>query len=140
MCSVLNHLENRRSCTRTLFVDCSSSFNSMILNILTTKLDHLQIPQLASVRLPPPRRRAVSSSPHCSPCLHMTAHQSTQPTSSSSRLLEPSWLGSSLTEMTHRTGSGRELTRWSSENNLMLNVLETNELIMDLLRVLTKNN
>lgn len=53
MCSVLNHLENRRSCTRTLFVDCSSSFNSMILNILTTKLDHLQIPQLASVRLPP---------------------------------------------------------------------------------------
>lgn len=53
MCSVLNHLENRRSCMRTLFVDCSSSFNSMILNSLTTKLDHLQIPQLASVRLPP---------------------------------------------------------------------------------------
>lgn len=138
MCSVLNHLENRRSCTRTLFVDCSSSFNSMILNILTTKLDHLQIPSWPQSGSP--RRRAVSSSPHCSPCLHMTAHQSTQPTSSSSRLLEPSWLGSSLTEMTHRTGSGRELTRWSSENNLMLNVLETNELIMDLLRVLTKNN
>lgn len=66
MCSVLNHLENRRSCTRTLFVDCSSSFNSMILNILTTKLDHLQIPQLASVR-PPPTQGCVLIPPTVAP-------------------------------------------------------------------------
>lgn len=65
MCSVLNHLENRRSCMRTLFVDCSSSLNSMILNILTTKLDHLQIPQLASVRLLPRLSRRTGSPQGC---------------------------------------------------------------------------
>lgn len=51
----LSHLENMKNYVCMLFMGYSSAFNTIILDILTTKLNHLQIPPchlLLDQRLP----------------------------------------------------------------------------------------
>lgn len=74
---------------------------------------------------------ALSSSLYCSPCLHMTAHHT---------VIVKQVAGAIMVGLISDRAAVENLSCWSSENNLMLNVHETKELIMDLLRVLSKNN
>ena len=116
--SALNHLDNKDSYVRMLFLDFSSAFNTIIPQQLIQKLDCLGLnislcnwlldlltgrPEAdrvgsnaySTIMLWPPKDTCSGSS--SSPCWPMTAHQYTTPTSSSSLRTILVWWGSSTT-------------------------------------------
>lgn len=70
-----SHSENRKSYVRMLFVDCSSAFNTIIMDILVTKLSRLQIPTPHFLTNQPQTVRFVLNFSSM-PCVNIDVHTS----------------------------------------------------------------
>uniref|UniRef100_A0A669B499 Reverse transcriptase domain-containing protein n=1 Tax=Oreochromis niloticus TaxID=8128 RepID=A0A669B499_ORENI len=156
--AVLSHLEQRQSYVRMLFVDYSSAFNTIILDILINKLVTLGLPPLTcawikdfltnrpqTVRLGP----HLSSTPTLStgspqgcvlsPLLYSLYTHDCSPTHNNTLIIKFAddttvvGLISKGDEADYRE-EVLKLAAWCSENNLALNTKKTKELIVDFRR------
>ena len=156
--AVLSHLEQQQSYARMLFVDYSSAFNTIIPDILTTKLDTLGLPPLTctwikdfltnrpqTVRLGPHRsstRTLSTGSPQgcvLSPLLYCLYTYDCSPVHKNNTIVKFAddttvvGLISRGDEAAYRE-EVQKLTTWCSDNNLTLNTAKTKEIIMDFRR------
>lgn len=116
--SALSHLKHKGNYARILFIDYSSAFNTIILDILAAKLTHLGLPSSSCRRVtdyltnrqqtcalaltfPPPSHSTLAILKDacwlhfCTLCTHMTVVKPTPPTTSSNLQLTHLNLGSS---------------------------------------------
>ena len=153
--SALNHLEQQQSYVRMLFVDYSSAFNTIIPNILITKLITIGLAPLTcawikdflsnrpqSVRLGPhlssTRTLSTGSPQGCvlSPLLYCLYTNDCSLTHNNNLIVKfaddttVAGLISKGDEAAYRE-EVLKLTAWCSENNLALNTGKTKEIIVD---------
>uniref|UniRef100_A0A669EXY2 Reverse transcriptase domain-containing protein n=1 Tax=Oreochromis niloticus TaxID=8128 RepID=A0A669EXY2_ORENI len=156
--AVLSHLEQRQSYVRMLFVDYSSAFNTIIPDILITKLVTLGLPPLTcawikdfltnrpqTVRLGPhlssTRTLSTGSPQGCvlSPLLYSLYTHDCSSTHNNTLIIKFAddttvvGLISKGDEAEYRE-EVLKLAAWCSENNLTLNTKKTKELIVDFRR------
>ncbi|KAK0141318.1 putative RNA-directed DNA polymerase from transposon BS [Merluccius polli] len=120
--TALSHLENKKSYVRMLFVDYRSVFNTILPDILFTKLLELQIPLSTCNWIKSfltSRPQSVRLGPH---------HSSTITLSTVVGLI------CNGDETAYRA-EVRKLLSWGSDNNLTLNVHKTKEFIMDFRKI-----
>lgn len=155
---MLRHLEQQQSYARMLFVDYSSAFNTIIPDILITKLVTLGLPTLTctwikdfltnrpqSVRLGPhlssTRTLSTGSPQGCvlSPLLYCLYTYDCSPVHGDNMIVKFAddttvvGLISDGDETAYR-GEVQRLTTWCSVNNLTLNTTKTKEIIVDFRR------
>ncbi|XP_028299247.1 thymidylate kinase isoform X1 [Gouania willdenowi] len=157
--TALSHLENKKSYVRMLFVDYSSAFNTIIPDILITKLLKLHIPlptcnwiknfltsRPQSVRLGPHHSSTITlstGSPQgcvLSPLLYALYTydcSSTHPTNRIIKYADDTTVVGLIRgeDETAYRAEVEELSRWCSANNLTLNIQKTKELIMDFRKI-----
>uniref|UniRef100_A0A8C5G818 Reverse transcriptase domain-containing protein n=2 Tax=Gouania willdenowi TaxID=441366 RepID=A0A8C5G818_GOUWI len=156
--SALSHLEHQQSYVRMLFVDYSSAFNTIIPDILITKLNTLGLPPLTcawirdfltnrpqTVRLGPhlssTRTLSTGSPQGCvlSPLLYCLYTYDCRPTHESNITVKFAddttvvGLISRGDESAYRE-EVLKLTAWCSANNLQLNITKTKEIVVDFRR------
>uniref|UniRef100_A0AAZ1X703 Reverse transcriptase domain-containing protein n=1 Tax=Oreochromis aureus TaxID=47969 RepID=A0AAZ1X703_OREAU len=156
--AVLSHLEQRQSYVRMLFVDYSSAFDTIIPDILITKLVTLGLPPLTcawikdfltnrpqTVRLGPhlssTRTLSTGSPQGCvlSPLLYSLYTHDCSPTHNNTLIIKFAddttvvGLISKGDEAEYRE-EVLKLAAWCSENKLTLNTKKTKELIVDFRR------
>ncbi len=159
--SVLSHLEQQQSYVRLLFVDYSSAFNTIIPDILITKLDTLGLPPLTcawikdfltnrpqSVRLGPhvssTRTLSTGSPQGCvlSPLLYCLYTHDCRPTHDNNLIVKFAddaivvGLITGGDETAYRE-EVQKLAAWCSGNNLTLNTKKTKEIIVNFRRLST---
>lgn len=153
--SALSHLEQQQSYVRMLFVDYSSAFNTIIPDILITKLVTLGLPPLTcawikdfltnrpqTVRLGPylssTRTLSTGSPQGCvlSPLLYCLYTHDCSPAHNNNLIVKFAddttvvGLISKGDEVAYRE-EVLKLAAWCSENNLALNTKKTKEIIVD---------
>ena len=115
--TALSHLENKKSYVRMLFVDYSSAFNTIILDILITKLLEIQIPlptcnwirnflssRPQSVRLHRPPPLHCTHTQHWFPSRLHSEPSTVRPTALLNMRMTPQWLDSFEARTRQRTG------------------------------------
>ncbi|KAI3352137.1 hypothetical protein L3Q82_020949 [Scortum barcoo] len=145
----LTHLDKKDSYVRMLFIDFSSAFNTIIPQQLICKLDKLGLStSLCNWLLGFPQPKASSGAPQgcvLSPLLFTLLTHDCTPTHSSNHLVkfaDDTTLVGLITkgDETHYRKEVQLLTRWCKDNNLLLNVSKTKEIVVSFQRGHTQHH
>ncbi|KAI3354593.1 hypothetical protein L3Q82_019099 [Scortum barcoo] len=145
----LTHLDKKDSYVRMLFIDFSSAFNTIIPQQLICKLDKLGLStSLCNWLLDFLSQRPQAGTPQgcvLSPLLFTLLTHDCTPTHSSNHLVkfaDDTTLVGLITkgDETHYRKEVQLLTRWCKDNNLLLNVSKTKEIVVSFQRGHTQHH